>query len=132
MRRLLVVEDDQGIREALADLLEELGYQPLVANDGGRGLELARQQSEPCPVLLDWRVPVLDCGAFRGGGCSGCSFPRRIARCCPRSMWAWWEASPSPSTWMHWWVCSTRPTAGWRGLRASARAREPERSARGR
>jgi len=67
MRRLLVVEDDQGIREALADLLEELGYQPLVANDGGRGLELARQQSEPCPVLLDWRLPVLDGAAFLAG-----------------------------------------------------------------
>jgi CheY-like chemotaxis protein len=67
MRRLLVVEDDQGIREALSDLLEELGYQPLLATDGGRGLELAREQSEPCAILLDWRLPVLDGAAFLQG-----------------------------------------------------------------
>lgn len=66
-RRLLVVEDDQGIREALSDLLEELGYQTLVATDGRRGLELARQQPEPCPVLLDWRLPILDGAAFLEG-----------------------------------------------------------------
>jgi CheY-like chemotaxis protein len=66
-RRLLVVEDDQGIREALSDLLEELGYQTLVATDGRRGLELARQQAEPCPVLLDWRLPILDGAAFLEG-----------------------------------------------------------------
>ena len=66
-RRLLVVEDDQGIREALSDLLEELGYQTLVATDGRRGLELAEQQPEPCPVLLDWRLPILDGAAFLEG-----------------------------------------------------------------
>ena len=66
-RRLLLVEDDQGIREALSDLLEELGYQTLVATDGRRGLELARQQSEPCAVLLDWRLPILDGAAFLEG-----------------------------------------------------------------
>jgi CheY-like chemotaxis protein len=64
MRRLLVVEDDPGIREALADFLDELGYQPLLATDGGRGLELARAQPEPCPILLDWRLPVLDGAEF--------------------------------------------------------------------
>lgn len=64
VRRLLVVEDDPGIREALADLLDEMGYQPLLANDGDRGLQLAREQSEPCAVLLDWRLPVLDGAGF--------------------------------------------------------------------
>lgn len=64
VRRLLVVEDDPGIREALADLLDELGYQTLLATDGGRALELARAQPEPCTILLDWRLPVLDGAGF--------------------------------------------------------------------
>ena len=64
VRRLLVVEDDPGIREALADLLDELGYQTLLAHDGRRGLELAREQLEPCTILLDWRLPVLDGAEF--------------------------------------------------------------------
>jgi DNA-binding response OmpR family regulator len=64
MRRLLVVEDDPGIREALADLLDEMGYQALLAADGERGLALAREQAEPCAILLDWRLPVLDGAEF--------------------------------------------------------------------
>jgi len=58
--RILVVEDDAAIREALNEVLVDLGYEVVVAPDGRRGLMLAEDQPDPCPILLDWRMPVLD------------------------------------------------------------------------
>jgi CheY-like chemotaxis protein len=58
--RILLVEDDAAIREALNEVLAELGYEVVSASDGRRGLALAEQQPVPCPILLDWRMPVLD------------------------------------------------------------------------
>jgi two-component system, chemotaxis family, chemotaxis protein CheY len=63
-RRILLVEDDVAIREALIEVLGDLGYEVVWASDGLRGLGLAAQQPEPCPILLDWRMPVLDGPAF--------------------------------------------------------------------
>jgi CheY-like chemotaxis protein len=59
-RRILLVEDDAAIREALDEVLGELGYDVVTASDGRGGLQLAAEQHEPCPILLDWRMPVLD------------------------------------------------------------------------
>jgi len=59
-RRILLVEDDPAIREALDEVLGDLGYEVVSAPDGRGGLELAAEQAEPCPILLDWRMPVLD------------------------------------------------------------------------
>jgi two-component system chemotaxis response regulator CheY len=59
-RRILLVEDDTAIREALDEVLGELGYEVVSAPDGRGGLQLAAAQPEPCPILLDWRMPVLD------------------------------------------------------------------------
>ena len=58
--RILLVEDDAAIREALDEVLADLGYEVVSAPDGRGGLQLAAQQAEPCPILLDWRMPVLD------------------------------------------------------------------------
>jgi CheY-like chemotaxis protein len=57
--RILLVEDDAAIREALDEVLGDLGYEVVSAPDGRGGLRLAAEQSEPCPILLDWRMPVL-------------------------------------------------------------------------
>jgi CheY-like chemotaxis protein len=62
--RILLVEDDTAIREALNEVLVDLGYEVVSASDGRRGLALAAEQSEPCPILLDWRMPVLDGPTF--------------------------------------------------------------------
>lgn len=59
-RRILLVEDDAAIREALDEVLAELGYDVVSAPDGRGGLQLAAEQLEPCPILLDWRMPVVD------------------------------------------------------------------------
>ena len=58
--RILLVEDDAAIREALDEVLADLGYEVVSAPDGRGGLQLAAQQAEPCPILLVWRMPVLD------------------------------------------------------------------------
>ena len=63
-RRILLVEDDAAIREALIEVLGDLGYEVVSASDGLRGLGLAAEQPVPCPILLDWRMPVLDGPAF--------------------------------------------------------------------
>jgi|KBSSwiStaDraftv2_1062776.scaffolds.fasta_scaffold00541_11 CheY-like chemotaxis protein len=63
-RRILLVEDDPAIREALDEVLGDLGYEVVSAPDGRGGLELAAEQAEPCPILLDWRMPVLDGSEF--------------------------------------------------------------------
>ncbi|HVP61859.1 MAG TPA: response regulator [Myxococcaceae bacterium] len=63
-RRILLVEDDGAIRAALIEVLADLGYEVVSASDGLKGLGLAAEQPEPCPILLDWRMPVLDGPAF--------------------------------------------------------------------
>jgi DNA-binding response OmpR family regulator len=63
-RVILVVEDDQTLRETLAYNLGNDGYDVLVAEDGVRALELARSPAggrQPISlVLLDVMLPRLD------------------------------------------------------------------------
>jgi CheY-like chemotaxis protein len=65
-RRVLVVEDDEGIREALVDLLDSEGFSVTSAIHGADALERLRAASElPDVILLDLMMPVLDGWAFR-------------------------------------------------------------------
>lgn len=41
-RRVLIVDDDKGMTETLADLLDELGYHVEVAGNGYEAVEKAR------------------------------------------------------------------------------------------
>jgi DNA-binding NarL/FixJ family response regulator len=57
--RVLLVEDDRHVREALRDLLEETNIEVVgEAGDGSQGLEMARQRT-PDVVLMDLRMPVM-------------------------------------------------------------------------
>ncbi len=56
---ILVVEDEQDIRELLAYHLEREGYTALQAGDGKEGLELARSR-RPDLILLDLMLPKMD------------------------------------------------------------------------
>ena len=62
--RVLVVDDSANSREILNDLLELLGYAPVVEASGAAGLaELRRAAGVGRPyqlVLLDWRMPGMD------------------------------------------------------------------------
>jgi CheY-like chemotaxis protein len=56
---ILVVEDDEPLRVALSDLLEEEGYHVLSARDGEQAIALMRDE-RPSLVLLDVRMPNVD------------------------------------------------------------------------
>jgi CheY-like chemotaxis protein len=58
-REILVVDDDLGIREALAALLESEGYDVRCAENGAVALDVMREAHKPDLVLLDLMMPVL-------------------------------------------------------------------------
>jgi two-component system alkaline phosphatase synthesis response regulator PhoP len=58
-KKILIVEDEPGIRMGLKDELESQEYQVLDAADGLSGLELARK-ARPDLVILDIKLPRLD------------------------------------------------------------------------
>ena len=58
MSRILLVEDDTAIREAVAYNLEREGYEVLAAGDGVTGLRLAREEA-PDLLVLDLMLPRL-------------------------------------------------------------------------
>jgi CheY-like chemotaxis protein len=58
--RVLVVDDDAGIRESLRDLLELEGYDVETAEHGRDGLQRIEAAGVPCLVLLDLMMPVMN------------------------------------------------------------------------
>jgi two-component system response regulator AtoC len=59
-RRILVVDDAEGIRTYLATLLEARGYQVDTAEDGRRALALLEGGAAPDVILMDVMMPGLD------------------------------------------------------------------------
>ncbi len=60
-KRILIIEDDADVREALGDALRGAGLGVDVAVDGMDGLERVRAGPAPALILLDLRLPRL-CG----------------------------------------------------------------------
>jgi CheY-like chemotaxis protein len=64
--QILVVDDDEDIRAALIELLEDSGYRAVGAAHGSAALEHLRECGEPpCVILLDLSMPVMDGWEFR-------------------------------------------------------------------
>lgn len=59
MKRVLVIEDQDDVREAILEILEGEGYEGLGAEHGRRGVELARQFL-PNIIISDIMMPELD------------------------------------------------------------------------
>jgi CheY-like chemotaxis protein len=59
MAKILLVEDEAGIREMLTRRLVKRGYQVAVASDGEEACRLAASE-RPDLVLMDVKLPVLD------------------------------------------------------------------------
>lgn len=57
--RVLIVEDDPDIRDALADAMRDAGADVDVAGDGLEALERLRAGPLPAVILLDLRLPRL-------------------------------------------------------------------------
>ena len=68
-RSVLVVEDEENLREALSYNLQRTGYTVLTAADGETGVEMARRDG-PDLIILDLMLPGLDgmdaCRIIRG------------------------------------------------------------------
>jgi CheY-like chemotaxis protein len=58
-RRILVIEDNPDLRDALKRLLEQVGHQVLVSPDGEDGVTKALSE-QPDVVLVDIGLPKLD------------------------------------------------------------------------
>src|SRR5690349_5248872 len=62
---VLVIDDDDDIRETLEHLLELNGWTVTTAASGERGLDRLRRTPRPTMILLDLVMPGLDGFAFR-------------------------------------------------------------------
>jgi DNA-binding response OmpR family regulator len=105
-RPILVVDDDDDIRDALSDVLCFEGFAVEVSRNGLEAIELLRA---PCPlpslILLDLMMPVLDGRAFlwlkardanlknipvvvltAGGNCRELEASESICRCLPKTV----------------------------------------------
>ena len=59
MEKILVIEDEPGVRENLAEILQLAQYEVVVAVDGMEGIELARQH-RPDLIICDVMMPRMD------------------------------------------------------------------------
>jgi CheY-like chemotaxis protein len=59
-RSILLVEDDQDVREAIQQALEFEGYQVRTARHGDEALQALRTGTRPALILLDLMMPVMD------------------------------------------------------------------------
>lgn len=56
-RKVLVIEDEEAVRDAIRFALEEAGYELFEAPDGIVGLDMLRLATEPLVVLVDLMMP---------------------------------------------------------------------------
>ncbi len=62
---VLIVEDDDDLREMMAQLLSLEGFQTAAVANGQEALEYLRQGTAPDLILLDMMMPVMDGWEFR-------------------------------------------------------------------
>jgi len=58
--RVLVVDDDRGIREGCRRVLEKAGYEVLSADDGEQGLDIFAHESGLAAAIIDLQLPGID------------------------------------------------------------------------
>ena len=59
MTKILLVEDNEMNRDMLSRRLMRRGYEVVMAEDGGAGVEMATSES-PDLILMDMSLPVID------------------------------------------------------------------------
>ena len=57
---MLVVDDDDAVREVTAGLLADLGYNVVEAGSGGAALDLFERHDEISAVVLDFAMPGMN------------------------------------------------------------------------
>jgi len=63
--RILVVEDDEGVREAMVNILQVMGYCVASAINGKEALDYLRDAATPDLIISDLAMPVMDGRQFR-------------------------------------------------------------------
>jgi two-component system response regulator MprA len=56
----MIVDDDEAIRETVADVLQLAGYEVSLAEDGVQALSLRETDPHPDLILLDLMMPRMD------------------------------------------------------------------------
>ena len=64
-KRMLVVEDEENVRESVAALLEVEGHEVLTADNGAEALAVLRNGPPVELIFLDLMMPQMDGWAFR-------------------------------------------------------------------
>lgn len=64
-RCILLVEDDEDIRQEISELFREEGYDVVGRRNGREALDALREGTTPDLILLDLRTPVMDGWQFR-------------------------------------------------------------------
>lgn len=59
MAKILVIDDEQGIRDLLDTLLRRKGYDVVLAASGQKGLEIFSRE-RPDVIVLDLKMPGMD------------------------------------------------------------------------
>jgi CheY-like chemotaxis protein len=62
---VLVVDDDQDIRETMQEVLQDDGFSVATARNGEKALTWLRASPAPALILLDLSMPVMNGEAFR-------------------------------------------------------------------
>lgn len=65
--KILIVEDDKDIRLACRDLLEGEGFAVETAMNGGDALAFLENHPQPCLILLDMLMPIMNGREFMTG-----------------------------------------------------------------
>jgi DNA-binding response OmpR family regulator len=69
--KILVVDDEEAVRDLLRSLLEEEGYEAILASDGKEAVRLTESEN-PDLIMLDMIMPELDgidaCVALKANG----------------------------------------------------------------
>lgn len=65
MGEILLIEDDDDIRQDLAELLREEGFEVKTALHGAEALRWMREGARPRLILLDLMMPIMDGWQFR-------------------------------------------------------------------
>jgi len=63
--RILVIDDDEGVREAMVSILQVMGYSVASAINGKDALDYLRRAATPDLIISDLAMPIMDGRQFR-------------------------------------------------------------------
>lgn len=58
--KVLIIDDEKSIRTILSEMVQQWGYEVILAADGESGWKIFQIINEPVIVLLDWIMPGID------------------------------------------------------------------------